>query len=155
MEIRRAENRDIDGIMSLLYQVAEIHHKGRPDIFKGGCAKYTKEELSGLIADAATPILVAVENGKVLGHAFCVYKYTGDNGVLVNNKSMYIDDICVDENSRGKHIGSKLCKAVTKLAEENGCYNVTLNVWCLNGSAIEFYKAMGFKEQKIVMETVL
>lgn len=155
MIIRRAEQKDISGIMKLLYQVAEVHHKGRPDIFKGGCSKYNENELSHIIADKSTPVLVAVKGDEVVGHGFCVLKEAGENGVLVNNKSLYIDDICVDENQRGKHIGSAICGEIMKLASKEGCYNVTLNVWCLNSSAIEFYKSLGFKPQKIVMEAVL
>ena len=155
MNIRKAEEKDIKGIMNLLYQVAEVHHKGRPDIFKGGCSKYNEDELSKIIADENTPVLVAEVDGNIFGHAFCVFERAGKNGVLVDNKSLYIDDICVDENCRGKHIGSALCQAVMSLAKEEDCYNVTLNVWSLNKTAAAFYKAMGFKEQKVTMETVL
>lgn len=155
MIIRKATISDVDGIMKLLYQVAEVHHNGRPDIFKGGCSKYTPKELEDIIADPTTPVLVADEAGSIIGHAFCVLKDTGENGVLVSQKSLYIDDICVDANQRGKHVGTRLYEAVKALAEREQCYNITLNVWCLNKSAMSFYRALGFKEQKIVMETVL
>ena len=155
MEIRRAEFKDIKGIMSLLYQVAEVHHKGRPDIFMGGASKYSESELADIIADNSTPIFVAESDGDILGHAFCVLKETGENGVLVNHKSLYIDDICVDENARGRHVGTALCKHVLAFAKEQSCYNVTLNVWTLNDGAMAFYRAMGFKEQKITMETII
>lgn len=36
MEIRRATKQDMDGLNRLLFQVLEVHHKGRPDLFKGG-----------------------------------------------------------------------------------------------------------------------
>ena len=153
MTIRKANVEDVKGIMSLLYQVAEVHHKGRPDIFKGGCSKYTEEELTEIIKAPDTPVYVAEdENGAICGHAFCVFKEGGDNHVLVNNKTLYIDDICVDENCRGKHVGTALCNTVIAMAKESGCYNVTLNVWCLNEGAMEFYKAMGFVPQRITME---
>ncbi len=156
MFVRKAEKGDIKGIMSLLYQVAEVHHKGRPDIFKGGASKYTEEELSEIITDIKTPVFVAVDDkGLVCGHAFCVFKESVDNHVLVNNKSLYIDDICVDENHRGKHIGTMLCNASLALAKEEDCYNVTLNVWCLNEGAMEFYRALGFTPQRITMEKFL
>lgn len=155
MEVRCANINDVDGIMSLLYQVAEVHHNGRPDLFKGGCSKYTVEQLKNIISDKQTPVFVAVEDGKVMGHAFCVVTTTDTNGVLVPHKTLYVDDICVDENCRGKRIGTELCNRVKRYAKENGCYNVTLNVWCLNKPAMSFYKAMGFSEQKIVMETLV
>ena len=155
MLIRRAKREDVKGIMSLLYQVAEVHHKGRPDIFKGGCTKYTEEELAEIIDSPESPVLVAEDGGFICGHAFCVLKQGSDNGVLVNNKGLYIDDICVDEGCRGKHVGTGLCNAVTAMAKEEGCYNITLNVWCLNHGAMEFYKALGFVPQRITMEKLL
>ena len=141
--------------MNLLYQVADVHHKGRADIFKGGAAKYTPQQLEVLLEDQSKPIFVAAEGDKILGHAFCVIKNAEDSGVLVPHKSLYIDDICVNEHVRGQHIGSALCNKVFEYAASEKCYNVTLNVWCLNEIAIAFYKALGFKEQKIVMEAVL
>ena len=45
MNIRLAEEKDIDSVIKLLTQVLNIHAKIRPDIFIGGTTKYTKEEL--------------------------------------------------------------------------------------------------------------
>lgn len=155
MIIRKATVGDVDGIMNLLFQVAEIHHKGRPDIFKAGCSKYSNDELVDIINNSNTPVLVAVDNKKIVGHAFCEFKQTGTNGVLVDRKSLYIDDICIDSVYRGNGIGTQLCNKVVELATENNCDDVTLNVWCLNKNAVAFYKSLGFNEQKIVMEKVL
>ena len=45
MKVRMATEKDIERIHSLLSQVAMVHHKGRPDLFKYGERKYTDEEL--------------------------------------------------------------------------------------------------------------
>ena len=156
MTVRKAETKDINGIMSLLYQVAEVHHNGRPDLFKGGSSKYMPVDLEKILADENSPVYVAVDdNDDVLGHAFCVFTQTGKNRVLVDRLTLYIDDICVDQNHRGEHIGTELCKAVIDMAKQKGCYNVTLNVWCLNEGAFAFYKSLGFMNQKITMEMVM
>ncbi|MBR6801823.1 MAG: GNAT family N-acetyltransferase [Eubacteriaceae bacterium] len=156
MMIRRAENKDMDRINDLLYQVELVHYNGRPDLFKCGAKKYTDEELMGLIADDKTPIFVYEdEDGIVQGYAFCVYQqYVGSN-LMTDIKTLYIDDLCVDENCRGKHIGTKLYKYVLEYAKENGFYNVTLNVWELNPAAKKFYEAMGLSVQKTGMEQIL
>ena len=39
MRVRMAEEKDIERIHSLLAQVALVHHKGRPDLFKYGKSK--------------------------------------------------------------------------------------------------------------------
>ena len=46
MLIRRAEERDIPRIHGLLAQVAQVHHTGRPDLFRAGGRKYTDAQLS-------------------------------------------------------------------------------------------------------------
>ena len=156
MNIRRACIRDMEGINELLLQVCLVHHKGRPDLFKYGAKKYTDEQLAAIIADDSTPILVAVdENEKVLGYAFCIFQQHLNNNILTDIKTLYIDDLCVDENLRGQHIGRQLYDAVIAFAKEHACYNVTLNVWSLNEGAMKFYEACGLKPQKIGMETIL
>ena len=97
MNIRRANERDIAGINKLLYQVHRIHAEGRPDIFRLGNKKYNDEELCAIISSDNTPIFVAVDEGeKVLGYAFCIYEETKDNPSLMDRKTVYIDDLCVD-----------------------------------------------------------
>ncbi|MDD6490907.1 MAG: GNAT family N-acetyltransferase [Firmicutes bacterium] len=156
MEIRRAKEQDMEGINNLLLQVCLVHHKGRPDLFKYGAKKYSDEELRAIIHDDTRPILTAVdENGTVLGYAFCIFQQHLNNNILTDIKTLYIDDLCVDEQLRGQHIGRQLYEAVLDYARANDCYNVTLNVWSLNESAMKFYQSCGLKPQKVGMETIL
>ncbi len=156
MEIRRAKEQDMDGINKLLQQVCLVHHKGRPDLFKYGAKKYTDEELRRIINDDLRPILTATdEEGNVLGYAFCIFQQHLKDNILTDIKTLYIDDLCVDENLRGQHIGRQLYEAVLAYARAHDCYNVTLNVWSLNEPAMKFYQACGLKPQKVGMETIL
>ena len=156
MKIRRATINDIDILNKLLLQVLEVHHKGRPDIFKGNTKKYTDSELAQIIEDDERPIFVAEnDKGIVEGYAFCIFQKHEKNNILTDIKTLYIDDLCVDENSRGNHVGKKLYDYVKSYAKENGCYNVTLNVWSLNTGAMKFYEKCGLKPQKIGMEIIL
>ncbi len=156
MEIRRATEADMDGINDLLMQVCLVHHRGRPDLFKYGAKKYTDDQLRAIIHDDGRPIFTATdENGKVLGYAFCIFQQHIDDNILTDIKTLYIDDLCVDESLRGQHIGKRLYEAVLAFAKEQGCYNVTLNVWSLNEPAMKFYQSCGLKPQKVGMETIL
>lgn len=153
--IRFAIEKDISKISDLLLQVDLVHHKGRPDIFKVG-RKYSETELAELLKDKHRPILVCVDQkDEVQGYCFCIFQQQKDNSVLTDIKTLYIDDLCVDEQLRGKHIGKELYEAAVKLAKDSGCYNLTLNVWSCNASAMRFYEAMGLVPQKIGMELVL
>lgn len=154
MDIRKAANKDITAILNLLQQVNFIHHNGRPDLFNVG-TKYTKEQLENIICDNDRPILVADDNGVIKGYAFCINQTHENETILTDIKTLYLDDLCVDEKYRGEHIGKKLYDAVLKLAKENGCYNMTLNAWCFNQRAVGFYEKCGMQPLKIYMEKVI
>lgn len=155
MFIRKAEEKDIRRIDDLLLQVLQIHYNARPDIFRPETRKYTDEELKEIIADPERPIFVAEVDGRVEGYAFCIFQQHTDSNNLNDIRTLYIDDLCVDENCRGMHIGEALYRYVLDFARESGCYNVTLNVWRGNESARGFYEAMGMSYQKYVMEQIL
>ena len=74
---------------------------------------------------------------------------------VVHAFNLYIDDICVDENARGKHIGKSLYDYVRDYALAIGCNNITLNVWEGNDSAKHFYNKCGLKPQKTTLEKIL
>lgn len=156
MKIRLAEERDIPVLNRLLRQVANVHHEGRPDLFRGDAKKYTDEELSALLKDENRPIFVYIgEEGTLDGYAFCVLKQTAGDNILTDLRTLYLDDLCVEETKRGQHIGRALYEHVLQFAKAQGCYNVTLNVWSCNPNAMGFYRALGMQPQKICMEQIL
>lgn len=155
LQIRRAEERDIPVISRLLYQVHKVHSDARPDLFKAGAKKYTDGELRQILADGRRPVFVAEQDGTVLGYAFCIRQQHVNDNNMTDVKTLYIDDLCVDEAARGGHIGSALYGHVVDYAKANGYYNVTLNVWGANRAALGFYEKLGLKVQKIGMEQLL
>ena len=140
--------------MELLHQVDMVHHELRPDLFKPYTTKYDEQELEALLDDDSCPIFV-YDDGQVRGHAFCQISEARGHRLLVDAKTLYIDDICVDEAARGKHVGKALYEYVRDYARAIGCYNITLNVWEGNDAAQSFYRSMGMQVQKTGMETIL
>ena len=61
MEIRLAQVREIPGMIDLLQQVGEVHHRIRPDLFRAGAQKYNEADLEALLKDPTRPIFAAVE----------------------------------------------------------------------------------------------
>lgn len=156
MIIRNAKKEDITGLMNLLRQVLDVHADIRPDIFKSGTAKYNDEELYYIVTNPLTPVFVAVdEEENVLGHCFCKFIRFSNDNVLTDIKTLYIDDICVDKNHRGKGVAKALYNHTLDFAKSEDCYNITLNVWAGNESAIKFYESMGLKPQKTTLERIL
>ncbi len=119
LTIRRAQAPDINAIMDLLRQVHDVHAHGRPDLFIKGKTKYTPDELARIIADDSRPIFVAIDtDGTLLGYAFCVDEdHTGSNN-LQPIRTLYIDDICVDEAARA---ASMWARAVQPRARPRTC----------------------------------
>ena len=153
--IRKAVEKDIPKILNLLSQVDLVHHNGRPDLFKIG-QKYSEKELKTLLLDEKCTILVSANaQDEVQGYCFCLFQQHINSSILTDVKTLYIDDLCVDEELRGRRIGRELYEAAVALAKESGCYNLTLNVWSCNPSALKFYESCGLVSQKICLEKIL
>ena len=156
MNIRKANTKDIPRIKELLHQVLEIHANIRPDIFIPGTTKYTEKELEDILSDENRPIYVATSGEDTcIGYAFCILKNQPFSINMVPFKSLFIDDLCVDQNVRGQHIGEKLIEYVKEEAKKIGCYEVTLNVWAGNTLAEKFYEKMGFQTKERQLEYIL
>lgn len=155
LKIRYAAENDIPGISRLLYQVHKVHSDVRPDLFRPGGKKYTDDELKAIINDDKRPVFVAESDNGVIGYAFCIHRQILNDTSLTDVRTLYIDDLCVDENARGLHTGTRLYEYVIDYARKKGYYNVTLNVWTENINAVKFYEHIGLKVQKIGMEKIL
>ncbi len=153
--IRKANGNDTRRIIELLHQVNMVHHYIRPDLFRPDTTKYDEQELEAMFKDSNNPIFVYDDGGSISGYAFCQITEVRNHLLLQDCKTLYIDDICVDEKCRGKHIGKALFDYVHEYAISIGCNNITLNVWEGNEPAMSFYKSLGMQVQKTTMEIIL
>lgn len=170
--IRRAVASDLEAVNRLLEQVLQVHHAGRPDLFQASGKKYSDAELLAIFEDDSRPVFVyekcgaessdgqCQESGKpcvcgeVLGYVFCCISEVS-GAQLKPVKSMYIDDLCVDSDARGRHIGKALFEHARDFAVSEGCHNITLHVWECNPSARAFYDSLGLVPQYTSLEMVL
>ena len=155
LTIHLANEADIPRLEDLLYQVHGLHAEGRPDIFIPGCKKYTADQLREILADpVSTPVFVAVADGVLVGYCFCI-RQVQTAASMQKITTLYIDDLCVDAAMRGKGFGKVLYDHAVEYARMNGYYNLTLNVWACNPSAMRFYEKCGLSVQKVGMELLL
>ena len=155
MNIRFAAEKDIPQMIDLLRQVGQVHHQIRPDLFRAGAQKYDEAALKRLLSDPDRPIIAGVVEDKMVGYAFCILQEIKNDPVLCDRKTLYIDDLCVDETVRGGGVAKAIYQGVLDYARSIGCDAVTLNVWCGNDRALRFYEKCGFNPQKIGMELPL
>ena len=152
MNIRFATETDIPEMLDLLLQVGEVHHQIRPDLFREEAQKYDEAALKRLLADPTRPILAGVVEDKMVGYAFCILQDVKNGPALCARKTLYIDDLCVDEKVRGAGVAAAIYQGVLDYARSIHCDAVTLNVWCGNDRAMRFYEKCGLRPQKIGME---
>lgn len=152
--IRPAEEKDMDRMLELLIQVNHVHAVGRPDLFVDGKRKYDREGLAKLLADPDRITFVAEKDGTVTGYCMCAVERHG-GGAETTHESLYIDDLCVDENIRRTGSGKALYEYVKRYAREHGYYSLTLHVWECNPGARAFYDAMGMVPYMTAMEDIL
>ena len=155
MTIRLACEGDIPGLIRLLYQVGDVHHQIRPDIFRPGAIKYTESELKQLLLDKNSPIFVLTEEENLLAYCFCQLREHRGSTVMTDRKEVYIDDLCVDETCRGRGLAKALYRYVCLWAKDLGFDFVTLNVWQGNDSAYGFYESLGLTPRSTTMEQKL
>lgn len=157
MTIRKADINDIPDIERLLRQICTVHSVGRPDLFKADGQKYNTKQIKEIIEDESRPLFVAFDedNQSVIGYAMCIVQKVENNTALHDMKTLYLDDLCVDENIRGQGIGKKLYEFLLDYSKKEGFYNLTLNVWESNKSAKKFYEKCGLSVQKTTLEKIL
>ncbi|HFI0143160.1 TPA: N-acetyltransferase family protein [Streptococcus suis] len=154
MTIRKARQSDIPVLNELLQDILQVHHQARPDIFRSSGQKFSEEDLNALLDNPAKPVFVYEVDGQVVGHLFCELS-TAKSDVLEPVKTLFIDDLCVASTARGQKIGEQLYDFALSYAKEQGCHNLTLDVWADNSGAVRFYERLGMKPQKFRMEQII
>ena len=152
--IRKAELKDIEAIGRILCQVNDVHAQGRPDIFIEGKRKFNDEELKEILSNDELEFYV-YEEDEVCAYA-CIemHEYPKSENRHAR-KEIYVEDLCVDEKYRHQGIGKALYHQVVEEAKKNDCYEITLNAWPGNESALKFYEKMGLKTRSIFLEQII
>lgn len=155
MHICPAQTPHIPGMIRLLQQVGQVHAEGRPDLFRQGAQKYNESQLEAILADENRPIFIAEEEGRALGYCFCRFDEVEENACVNGRRELYIDDLCVEETCRGKHIGQAIYRHIQHWARQQGFHYITLHVWSFNENAEKFYRSLGMESRYICMEQKL
>ena len=130
MNIRRAVKEDCPRLLELIQELA-VYEKAPDEV------SVTLEhfEASGFGENPVWWAFVAEENGIVNGFALYYIRYSTWKG-----QRMYLEDILVTENSRGKGLGKLLMDRLIEEAKEKRFNAIVWQVLEWNEPAINFYK---------------
>lgn len=131
--------------MPLQKEIADLHHEGRPDLFRTEARYYKEEDFSAKLNHPDHRIFIAEADGIVAGYVFAFIRRIRNHPTYVDRNCFYIDDICVAEQYRRHGIAAALFEECRRQATEDGCANMELGVFDFNENAIEFYRAMGME----------
>ena len=137
---------DFKRVNELAKQVQELHVNWNPDLFLSLDEVITKDNFENLIK--GKEIYVAKLNNEIVGYVVFSIKEI-ENPIMRYRKQLNIEAICVDENCRGKGIGTLLLGQIKSIGKEQGCTDMYLTVNQENENAIKVYEKFGFKVKNI------
>ncbi len=151
--IRPAVPEDCARIRPLQKEIADLHHNGRPDLFRPEARYFSEEDFAARLTDPKHTVYIAeTETGEVVGYAFAWMIAYKDHPTYLDFDCFYIDDICVRASHQRRGIGKMLFECCKEKARRQGCKMLDLSVWAFNGDAIAFYEHCGMTERIRRME---
>lgn len=153
MIIKEATKNDLEKIILLLQQVSELHYINRADIFKRKSKNDMKEYAIENLENSEKKIIVATdETLRIYGILIYKVKEVKCHVNLKPSKTLWIEELCVDEKYRENGIGKMLMLEAQKTAKKLNCKRIELNCWEFNETAIKFYEEIGMETQRRIME---
>jgi GNAT superfamily N-acetyltransferase len=134
LKIIRAEEKDIPTILFFIKKIAEYEKLS-------GEVTATEEILKNSLfgTNKFAEVLLAYYDEKPVGYAVYFYNFSTFTG----KPGLYLEDIFVLPEIRGKKIGKALFEYLIKIAKEKECGRFEWSVLNWNKPAIEFYKSFG------------
>lgn len=155
LSIRRICLSDYEKVLQMTNRLHEFHVSNRPDIYKHVDTTISAIDFKEIVNNPAYIALIAEFKDQPAGYGISKIKNTPDDPLLVKHKTMYIDEIFVMLEYRGKYIGRQLLENLEIMGKELGIERIDLTVWSFNTEAIDFYSSFGMKEQRIILEKKL
>lgn len=132
---RFATKKDVALILQFIRQLAE-YEKMLPDVVA------TEQLLREWIFDKQkAEVIFAVENGKEVGFALFFHNFS----TFLGRAGIYLEDLFVLPECRGKGYGKALLKKLAAIAVERGCGRLEWSCLDWNQPSIDFYLSLGAK----------
>ena len=134
LEIAAATRADVPLILSFIRDLAEYEKL----LDKVVATEATlADQLFG--ARPGAEVLIARVSGEPAGFALFFHNFS----TFLGRRGLYLEDLFVRPQHRGRGIGRALLAALARLAEERGCGRLEWAVLDWNAPAIRFYESLG------------
>lgn len=144
IEIPKEE--DFKQINKIAKQVHDIHVNWDPNLFISVENPIEKQGLIELIKDKK--IFIVRDDNNIFGYIIIDIRESNITGIRYR-KVLKIENIGVEENSRGNGFGTMLLEFVKKIGKENSCTDIYLTVNQKNEKAIKLYEKYGMTVKNI------
>jgi len=143
--VRVVTEADYEDIWRLFEELDELHRVAVPQVFRlsEGPAR-PKEHIYGVLSDDNATLLVAEDNGRLVGLIEAAVRESAPVPIMVPRRYGYIENIVVLNTSHRHGIGKKLMAAAEQWAKNKGASAIELNVWDFNDRAKAFFTSMGY-----------
>lgn len=153
MLIRRAGIDDVEQLRLLYQESEEDGVRYQPEHFVVG--ERSNEFFQSVFESADQDILVAEEDGKILGFSHVMILEQKKVACLKPETLVYIQDLDVLESRRSQGIGTLLMEASKRYGKEHGVDFIRTQVFPQNIDGMRFYEKNGFREMMKTIESSL
>lgn len=153
MLIRRAGIDDVEQLRLLYQELEEDGVRYQPEHFVVG--ERSNEFFQSVFESADQDILVAEEDGKILGFSHVMILEQKKVACLKPETLLYIQDLDVLESRRSQGIGTLLMEASKRYGKEHGVDFIRTQVFPQNIDGMRFYEKNGFREMMKTIESSL
>ena len=149
-KIREARSDDVDQLVQLWKELAEYHSALDPRYAVAENAEvYFRAGISSWVRDDGWRILVAEENGNLVGFASATLRDVPP--VFPERQHGYISDAIVKASFRRQGIGEQLCKGLLAWFKSREITVVELNAAAVSLVSRNFWRKMGFLDFSVIM----
>lgn len=139
LKIRKANKKDLNEILSLLYQL----QRPRPKTSSKSLA--FRKRIYQYFTEKDKKIIIAEQNSKIVGMISMMLLPRLNHSKL----ELYIPELVVLENHRGLGIGKSLMEFCVKIAKKKKCFRIRLESGNKRKEAHQFYKKIGFEQSAL------
>jgi ribosomal protein S18 acetylase RimI-like enzyme len=149
--IRASSINDLASLIALFIEENAHNNSVAPDRVSKTNDVLTLTELQEFIDNESSYLWVYESDGKIVGLILATHHRSEVKRWKQKRNFVYLDELVVTENYRGRGIASLLIQSLTEWSKRRGADCIDLHVWQANTKAKALYQKLGFNEKQLLM----